>query len=106
MPTTITGRPLSIAPEFRGWRHRLGPNTAEILFDLIDLATATPDGLVLCLPLRTIATAAGTSKDSVRRTIRHLEAARILERLPGDDGPLTTRTYLLHLEAAGITVAA
>lgn len=45
---------------------------------------------------RAIATAAGASKDTVRRTIRNLEAAGVLEKIHLGLNALDLRAYLLH----------
>ena len=100
----VTGRRLTLQPEFRLWRHRLGPAATWLLFDLIDLATPTQHGHVLAQPLRAIATAAGASKDTVRRTIRNLEAAGVLEQIQLGLNPLDLRAYLLHPAVIGITI--
>ena len=87
-------------------RRKLGHGPSDLLFDLADLATQTPDGLIVDTSLRDIAAFAGSSKDTVRRSLDRLQRHRLIELLPGPDNQFANRRFLLHLDSAGITLAA
>ena len=87
-------------------RHRIGHQAAQLLFDLADLAQPSVDGFVIVASLRDIATSSASSKDTVRRCLAQLIRHRLIERIGDTDNRFATPRYLLHLELAGISVAA
>lgn len=87
-------------------RRRLGRQSVELLFDLTDLAEDTADGRIVEASLRDIASFAASSKDTVRRCLAQLERHRLVELLNPNTDRFTTPRYLLHLDIAGISIAA
>ncbi len=87
-------------------RRRLGVQSAQLLLDLTDLAESTSDGPIVEASLRAIADFSGSSKDTVRRSLGQLERLHLVEHLNADAHRFATPRYLLHLDVAGITLAA
>ena len=87
-------------------RQRIGHQAARLLLDLTDLADDTTDGPTVEASLRDIATFAASSKDTVRRSLAQLERHRLIEHINADAGHFATPRYLLHLDVAGISLAA
>jgi hypothetical protein len=104
--STPTGRLVADRAALHIVRRRLGHQAAQLLLDLTDLAVTTTDGAVVEASLREIATYAASSKDTVRRALAQLERHRIVEHLNADANRFETPRYLLHLDVAGITLAA
>jgi hypothetical protein len=103
---TPTGRLLADRAVLHAMRRRLGHQSAELLLDLTDLAEDTSGGRIVEASLRDIATFAASSKDTVRRSLAQLERHRIVELLNPDANRFATPRYLLHLDVAGISIAA
>ena len=103
---TPTGRLTADRATLHAMRHRLGHQSAQLMFDLADLAQPTAEGLVIEASLRDIAAFAASSKDTVRRSLDRLTRHRLIERLDMNDDRFATPRYLLHLDVAGISVAA
>ena len=102
---TPTGRLTADRATLHAMRHRLGHQSAQLMFDLADLAQPTAEGLVIEASLH-IAAFAASSKDTVRRSLDRLTRHRLIERLDMNDDRFATPRYLLHLDVAGISVAA
>ena len=104
--TTPTGHLLADRAVLHAIRRRLGHQSAQLLLDLTDLAQATVDGPIVEASLRFIADFSGSSKDTVRRSLAQLERLHLVEHLNADANRFATPRYLLHLDVAGITLAA
>ena len=104
-----TSQLLADRAAFHAVRQRIGHQAAPLLLDLTDLtdlADDTTDGPTVEASLRDIATFASSSKDTVRRSLAQLERHRLIEHINADAGHFATPRYLLHLDVAGISLAA
>ena len=104
--STPTGRLLADRAALRAIRRRIGHQSAQLLLDLTDLAEETTDGRIVEASLRDIASFAASSKDTVRRSLARLERHQVVELLNPNAGRFATPRYLLHLDVAGISIAA
>ena len=101
-----TGRLLADRAALQAIRRRIGHQSAQLLLDLTDLAEETADGRIDEASLRDIASCAASSKDTVRRCLAQLERHHLVELINPDASRFATPRYLLHLDIAGISIAA
>jgi hypothetical protein len=106
IPPLPTGQLLADRGILHAMRKRIGHQSAELLLDLTDLAEDTADGRIVEASLRAIATFAASSKDTVRRSLAQLERHQLIELLNPEANQFATPRYLLHLDVAGISIAA
>jgi DNA-binding Lrp family transcriptional regulator len=83
----------------------LGSEALLVLLDLAARAVDSPDGTVVVSSYRDIARRLGVSKDTVGRRIRTLVGAGLVaEHVRVRDNRFETRSYLLNLDLAGVTL--
>ena len=84
-----------------GYRH--GSDTLLLLLDLASRAVDSHEGRVVAASYRDIARRMGISKDTVGRRMQLLRRSGVVVKQPGCCGRFGSRSYLLHLELAGVT---
>ncbi len=93
-------------PQAAGLTQAVGGHGIAVLHALIQRAVHSEGRLVASVSLRDLCIVVPASKDTVSRRIDQLERMGIVERLPQDEGPFISTTYVLHLEGHGIELVA
>ena len=83
-----------------GYRH--GSDTLLVLLDLASRAVDSREGMVVAASYRDIARRMGISKDTVGRRMQVLRRFGVVVDQPGHCDRFGARSYLLHLELAGV----
>ena len=84
-----------------GYRH--GSDTLLLLLDLASRAVDSHEGTVVAASYRDIAHHMGISKDTVGRRMQVLRRSGVVVEKSGRCDRFGRRSYLLHLELAGVT---
>jgi hypothetical protein len=84
--------------------YQLGSDTLLVLLDLAAHAMDSPEGTVVAAGYRDVARRLGISKDTVGRRMAVLRwVGVVVERAEHPLDRFEVRSYLLHLELAGVT---
>ncbi len=102
MATELATCGLRLDSRALGLGYRLGSDTLLVLLDLASRAVEGPEGTVVAASYRDIGRRLGISKDTVGRRVRLLCRAGVVVERAGCCHRFEARSYLLHLELAGV----